>query len=396
MSGIKKRLTVLLITAAICTSALPAYAANAAADNSTDTQAVQTQNRTQVFTIDDAIEYAKQNSRTLAACKASEALSKAQKEETRKASKDTREQIFGSEMGASSDGTYLILTGYTYRASLFSYAMAQRSTIQQEYTLESEVKTAFYTYLNSVELAELAKDALNSAKERVVYAEVKYKNGTISELELEDFRLAVIEAENAYNSAVRAKDLYMMQLKSVLNYPQENELVVTGSFERQPMDTTAPEEAFAKSENSISMVNIKETLELAKLKFDKSIAHYTSNSLGGRTAKAEYAQAELNYYNSIESLRIGIYNAYNSMITAYESLNYADRSLASTEKKLAAVKRQYELGLSTSDDYLSSVQLYNSAKNKIAAAELNAYLTTVQYKLCYDITNTISQEDASL
>ncbi len=391
---LKKKLTVLFIAAAMCLSAVPVCAADAGITAANNT--VQAVTKSQTFTIDEAIEYAKQNSRTIAACKASESLAKAQKEEAKKASRDVREQIFGSEYGASSDSTYLILTGYTYRAAVFGYAVAQRSSIQQEYILEADVKSTFYAYLNSVELADIAKSSLDSANERVTYAEVKYKNGTISALELEEFKLAALEAEKTYNTAVRTKDLNMMKLKSVLNYPQEDELIVTGSFERQEMDTTTPEEAFAKSANSISMVNLNETLELAKLKLDKSIAHYTSNSVGARTAKAEYAQAELDYYNSVETLRINLYSAYNSMADAYEELKYADQSLASIEKSVDVVKRQYELGLVTSEDYLECVQLYDRTKNLMVSAELGAYLTTVQYKLCYDIQNTISQEDASL
>lgn len=397
MSKAKKILTILLITAAICTSAIPVYAeTNTVVANDTVITMEETTVKSQTLTIDEAIEYAKEHSRTMAACTAAEATAKAQKEETKKTSRDIRTQIFGSDMGASSDSTYLILTGYTYRATVFSYAVAQRSVVQQEYMLEADVKNAFYTYLNSVEMAEIAKSSLDSAKERVTHAEVKYKNGTISELNLEDFNLAVVEAQNNYNSALRTKDLNMMKLKSTLNYPQEDELIIAGSFDRQEPDTTTPEEAFEKSANSISMVNAKESLELSRFKLDKSISHYTSNTVGARTARAEYAQAELDYYNSVETLRINLYTAYNSMLGAYETLDYLDQTLASIEKGVEATKRQYELGLATSDDYLSIVQLYDSTKNSLASAELGAYLATVQYKLCYDCQNTITQEDPSL
>ncbi|MGN0181704.1 MAG: TolC family protein [Candidatus Ornithomonoglobus sp.] len=396
MSGIRKKLTILFITAAMCVSAIPVCAAENGSETNADAAAVETvAPNTQSFTIDKAVEYAKEHSRSMAALTAAEATAKAQKEENRKSYKDTREAIFKADNG-NNDSAFLVTTGYVYRSYIFQYAVAQRSTKLKEYTLESEVKNAFYSYLNTEEKVDIAKGTLDSANERVTYAQVKYNNGTISENDLESFKLAAVKAQNDYNSAMRARDLGMIQLKSTLNYPQEDVLIVTGSFERQPMDATTPEEALKKSENSISRVNAEETLALAKIKRDKSVAHYTSGSAGAKSAKAEYAQAELDYYNTVEQQRISIYSAYNDMVSAYENLEYCDKSLEITEKNVEAAKRRYDLGLITSDDYLSAVQELDSLKNQISSAELSAYLAKVQYKLQYDCQNTISQEEDPL
>lgn len=394
MSGKRKLPVILLLTAAICLSAIPAYAAEAAAEQVTAVE--QTAVKSQMFTIDKAIEYAKEHSRTMAAVKAAEATAKAQKEETRRTSKDTRNSIYKSDMGASSDGTYLIITGYTYKAAVFAYAAAQRSTVMQEYLLESQVKSAFYTYISNEKQAEIAKSSRDSANERLSHAELKYSMGSISQIELEQFRLAAIEAENSYNAAIRTKDLSMIQLKSTLNYPQSDELYVSGSIEATEADTTLPEEALKKSENSIAMVNAKESFELAGFKREKGIAHYTSGSVGANSIKAEYSQAELDYYNTVENQRITVYSAYNSMVSAYETLDYSKKSLEVAEKSLEAAKRSFELGLTTADEYLSAVQNFDTMKNRISSAELNAYLAKVNYKLQYDCQNTITQEDATL
>lgn len=393
MSKYKNKLTILLLTAAICTSAIPALAAdvNVSANDTAVTTAA-----SQTFTIDEAIAYAKKNSRTLAAYKAAESTAKAQKEETKKLSRDTREQIFKSEMASSSDSTYLVLTGYTYRATLLGYAAAQRATIEQEYLLESNVKSAFYSYLNNAELVDIAKSSLDSSKERLTQAELKYKSGLISQLDLDNFTIAVNTAQASYTSAVRTKDLSMIQLKSTLNYPQENELNVVGSFECPPMDTTTPEEALKKAENSIAYVNTKENLDLAKFKLEKSIAHYTSSSLGAKTARAEYAQAELDYYNTMDTLRINVYSLYNGVASAYENLEILKQTIDLYEKNAQKLKLTFELGLATSNDYISLVQELDSLKNQYASLELSAYIANEKYKVFYDCPNTISQEDPSL
>lgn len=394
MSEVKKKLTALLTAAVLCLSAVPVTAAEQADKTEAETRETEAP-KTQSFTIDKAIEYAKEHSRSLEALKAAEATAKAQKEEAWKTRKDTREQIYKAD-GGNGDSSFLVTTGYVYKSYVFQYAVAQRSTVQKEYTIESEVKNAFYTYLNNVDKISIAESALNSAKDRLSYAEVKFSNGKISENDLDSFKLSVTKAQNDYNSAVRAKDLSMVQLKTTLNYPQEDELTVSGKFERQEMDTTTIEEALKLSENSISRVNADESLALANFKRDRSVLHYTSSSVGAKSAKAEYAQAEVDHYDTVEKLRVNIYSTYDNMANAYEALEYCDESLSVMEKNVEAAKKRFDLGLITSDDYLDAVQQLDSLKNQISSAELSAYLATVQYKLQYDCQNTIKQEEVQL
>ena len=399
MFNIKKQLS-LAVAVALVSAFVPCVSANGTVSSGDGTvikgdvvTAEKIQQHSEVFTIEKAIEYAKKNSLSIAAVTAAEKTAKTQQDSARRSYHDTREAVFGSEFGSSNDATFLVITGYSYRAAIFNHTVAKRTTAEKLYTLESEVKNAFYTYLNNKEKEEIAKSSFDSAKERLTHAEQKHKNGTISLNDLESFNVALIKAENDYNSARRTTELSMVQLKYVLHYPQEDELIVTGSFERMPMDNVLPEDALKKSENSIARVNAEETLELAKLKCEKSVGHYTSGTVGAQSAKAEYAQAELNYYNAVENIRINIYKAYNNMVSAYEALDYCDKSLELMENNVLAAKNRYDMGTITSDTYLTTVREYDSLKNQTAAAELSAYLASAQYKLLYDCQNTISQED---
>ncbi|MGM9936288.1 MAG: hypothetical protein ACI38A_02985, partial [Candidatus Ornithomonoglobus sp.] len=67
MSGIKRKLAILFVTAAMCISALPVYAAGSGTDADTGAAAAEnTAPKVQTFTIDKAIEYAKEHSRSMA------------------------------------------------------------------------------------------------------------------------------------------------------------------------------------------------------------------------------------------------------------------------------------------------------------------------------------------
>ncbi len=395
MTNITKKITPLLLTAAMCLSCVPASAEtqSAAADTPAQAQSVQT---VQTFTIDEAMKYAKEHSLTMAAAKAGVDTAKAQKDQVRITYRDTKRQIFGSDMGASSDGTYLLLCGYTYKSAIFGYAAAQRSVVQAERSLENLVINNFYIYLNNSKVLKLRKDSLESAKTRRLQAETKYANGTISQLELEQFKIAEKEAQNNFNKAQRTVDNNMRQLKATLNYPLDQELRIVGTFERTPMDTTTPEQAIEKAKNSISRVNAEETLALAAAKRDAGISHYTSNSVGARTARSEFAQAELDYKNTLNSDTLDIYEKYSNMANAYEGLDLIDQNLAFLEKSLEAAKRSYELGMTTVSDYLDAVQKVDDVRVTMTETEINCYILTETYKMTYDCENTITQEEDRL
>lgn len=345
------------------------------------------------MSLDDAIAYATENSYSLVSLKAAESKAEAQKAESRQTLRNYQKS--GNAVASSGDSA-LLFSGYSYRASCFNYRVSQRATLEGEYKLKSEVSVSYYTYLNNKKKLEISEEALKTAKERLSYAEIKYKNGQISQTDLDSFKLSVLEAQNKLNQSKRTLDLSMRSFKSYINYPQNGELILTGSFRKQPMDSTAPEDAIEKSKNGISRTNIEETLELAKVKHTKLTGFHTSNSVGGRAAKAEYAEAELSYKNSINTLENSIYTVWNSMMTAYEQLDYLEGSLANTEKQVQAAKTRYDLGIITATDYLSTVQQLDSLKVSIADTELSAYQACEQYRILYDCTNTIFQEDDPL
>ena len=386
MPSIKKKFILMCLSAALCTSLfafVPAYADSSADANTSATAA-------QFFTIENAVEYAKEHSLKLVELKAKEENAKLAEREARISYNNAR------KMAASDINTYLATSGYSYTAARFSSRAAQRNTILGEYTLESNVSQAFYTYIIAVKKEQLSRESLESAHERVTSAELKYKNGTISENELESFKIAELQAQNNLNAAVRSKDYSMIQLKSTIGYPHDRELIASGEFTRRPIDATTPEEALIKAQTSISHVNAKETLELAESKLKRYQIFYSPIQTTWDSAKSDYAVAELSYNTAIENERLEIYRAYNNMLSLYESLEYLDRNLAYTQKQVDAYKMRYELGMITSDDYLAVVQQLDSLRNTLSDTELNAYLASVQYRLTFDCENTVFEEDNPL
>ncbi len=389
MSEIKKRLTVICTAAALCAS-MASVVPVMAADTESQTVTTASDNQPKYFTIDDAIQYAKENSRSIASCQASENKAKYSIQDARYSYKDMR------KVSVSDISTYLIASGYYYRAAWMSYRVAQRSTIMQENMIESNVTSAFYTYLGNVNKEKIAADSLESAHNRTAAAEIRYQNGMISANDLESFKIAETEAQYNLNSATRTKDYSMLQLKSAMSYPLDSELIVSGQFERVSMDSTTPEAALAKAQNSLSHANIEDSIELSRDLVSKYHSYYSPNQASYYTSEAEYENAELDYQTSIDNERLNIYNTYNSLVSTYEQLDLCDKNLALLNGSVEAVTINYESGMVDTDTYISTLQKRDSMKATVADAELGAYLLNVQYKMLYDWTNTIFKGDESI
>ncbi len=394
MSSLKKHLVLVGILSALCTSSLVPVCVYA--DTAEAVQITENAENTQVFTIDKAIAYAKENSKTLASYKASEKYQKYYEDESRLTFKNTKKSINSSMMGASDISTILVVNGYVYRAAKMSYRVAQRNTLLQEYTLECNVSQAFYGYLSNVNKEKYAQESYALAQDNVNYAQIKYDGGMISENDLLKFQIEELNAKNTLEQATRDKEYSMMNLKTVLNYPLDKELVVTGEFTRRVKSDVTYEEAVSKAKNSITRANIEDTYALAQEKCKRYQTYYSPNQAAYHSATAEFANAELSYQSSIEQQTLNIYSAYDSMLTAYESLESLDKSLAYTENLVSAAKISYNLGTMTLNDYVSTVQAYNQIKNSIADAELGAYMATVNYEMTFDCENTIFEEDDPL
>lgn len=393
MSGIKKKFTLLFLTASICLSAVPAFADNTISTDSADMSAADTQltsTEVKTLTIDGAIAYAKEHSSNIAALKASEANADYSRKEARLAYKNMRKATIGDI------NSFLLASGYSYRASLFNYRIMQRNTLLGESTLESNVINAFYTYLNNEKKVKLAESSLATAKERTGYAELKFNNGAISANDLENFRLSELKAQNDLNAALRTKDYSMLQLKSAISYPLENELRISGEFERRPRCTITPEQALVKAQKSLSWVNAEETLALAQFKRDKYHSFYGPASAAWYSAETEFSGAQVTYNTSIEKIKLGIYSAYNQMITLYETLDYLDKNIEYMQNQADVCKLRYDLGLITADDYLEITQQLDSLRNTLSDTELNAYLAEVQYRTNFDYENTVFEEEDPL
>lgn len=390
MSLFKKRISLMCAVSAMMLSSVlaPEVYAEASADMGTSSGSAENASAT-VFTIDNAINYAKEHSSTLAAAKASEEYAKSSCSETSISRKILRDN---PNYAATDISSALLLNGYTYEYALMGYRSAQRAVIQTEYTLESSVSSLFYTYLSNAEKVKIAENSLSAATERAQAAEVRHSNGFISDLDMELFNLSELQAQNDLAAQKRNLELSMMNFKAGINYPQDQPLELSGTFTRPSKETTSYESAVKKAENSITRANAEDTLNLAERKFKAYHMYYSPNQPGWYSANAEYENAKLTYTNSVNTERINLYSAWSGVQSVYEALEALDKSYETTQKQADAAKLSYEMGTVSANDYLDKERDVYSAKNTLLDTELQAYIANEQYRSLFDCENTVFEE----
>ena len=343
----------------------------------------------EIFTIDKAVEYAKENSYTIETLENNILSAKNSAESARLTQKKLKNIKNDLYMSYSGIDTTLVQRGYYYHLAQFGHRNAQRALISAEYDIEANVELAFYDYINSKKKVAFAQEDLDKAKSRYETAAKKYSQGSISALELESFSLAQLNAQNALNSAKRTQDSKLMNFKALINYPLDKELELVGTFERQPIDTTTVEEATKLFEASVTKADLDENFALAKEKFASETAYYTAAKYEYYTAKATFANAEGQYNQALNGAKISIQTAYDNMQNLYETLAYLDKTLEYTKAQEQAAKIRYEQGTITSNDYLDAAAQLTKMQNTIADTELGAWNAVVSYRKLFDCKNTV-------
>lgn len=334
-----------------------------------------------VFTMSEATEYMLGNSLEIKA--AEENISYMELKQKADAGMRKRLNNKGAAAGVNDFNTMLVIGGYVEYSDGVQYEIAKRNLPETKYKLKMQLENKFYSCLNADKKIIVALKALETAEENERIATAKAEAGVIGSIEAESFSLAVISAENDYNSAVRGRDYMYSELKQLMGYPYEKEITLTGTFERQPMNTTEIKTALDGLDKNANKLNLDAGLELQKKLLDEYRALYTTSMVDYQAQKYAYADAEAEYNENVGKLRLAVTNAYNTMVDTYDKLAYIDKSIELLERQADAKRTTYELGMSTATEYITAVQQLDSLRLSLVDAELGAYLTSRAYEMTY-------------
>lgn len=343
-----------------------------------------------IFTAEAAVSYALENSldikakqENITSCELKEKADAAQ----RKRVNGTYERT-STAPGINDLNTFLVTSGYVEYMDEVQTTVAKRTLEESKYQLRMQVENKFYSCINADKKITVAKEALDNANENARIASEKLSAGVIGSIEAASFELAVVSAKNDYDKAQKDRDYMYSELKQLMSYPADDKLIITGTFERQSMNTTSLESALKELDTNANKLNLDASLDLQEKLLARYKSLYTTSMYDYQAQKYAYAQAEAEYNSNIGKLRLAVENAYNTMVDIYNRLDYVDKAIELKEQQTEAQRTSYELGLSTASQYITALQELDSLKLQRVDAEIGAYLASQAYTLTYHSAKT--------
>ncbi len=343
-----------------------------------------TANAATTMTLEEATTYALANSPTyksaVAAAKSSEYAAKVAKS-TYNDYHDSDSAL--AQMSISSFDLYLVRLGYVKNAAELQMRAAQRASETAEYELKTNVKNTYYTYLSSIEKVKIAEENLNLANKHLEDAKKKLSLGTIAELGVKTFEMSAMQAESSFEDAKRTSDQALIKLKNTIGYTDDDELVVSGSFERNTEEVLSSDAVIAQLDNYSGMKSLTEGLELAKERFTLAERWYFSSENEYWQEKYTYEKAQNDYISNVNSMKFGVVQLYDSLRSLEEGITALEYSGEVMDLTLEAAELQYELGMITAQKLVETRQDSFEMKNQIMDGKLQEWILKLQYKSFY-------------
>lgn len=292
---------------------------------------------------------------------------------------------------------YQSVTSYSYdiftvKKGLY-LTQAQTGQVIAEKTLEQVtesvklgVKSAFYSYLSAQERAALLTDSLNATLERVAQNQTRYDNGLITKMDLQSSQLSAKKAQTDLEAAQRNVDIALMQLKNAVGIPVHNNLTVTGTLQTPDMPETSVDDAETLAlQNSMDILRAQQQLVADEKNFEVVKLWYTPRTYKYMEAKAGAESSAHAYDAAMETARINVHKAYDTMKGAYDTYALAQETRDLKKQAYEISKTQYELGLATPLDVEDAWSAAQSAELDCFDAQYAVIMGAEQYVFSYTV-----------
>ncbi|MGD9567038.1 MAG: TolC family protein [Sedimentibacter sp.] len=389
----KRKISLLLAMVLILSTLTNVAVAEDTVPASTETEAVETENKVLELSIDEAVKLAIESDRGM--WKLDDKI-KEMKDLRKKGSSDSEqaEYLIGlslsdtSAMGITADGYLKLLldkNNYSGKTAELKPKEIEKQREQLLVTLEIGTKSAYYGVLLAEKAIEINEGNLNKANEQLRVVNLKFNNGSATKAEVLSGEMAVQQAKTDYDSAIDDLNIAKLNFLNLLNLPFDTEFVLTETeLSYVQTEEVKLDEAIEKAkEDRVEILTAENDLELQKIETHVYKAYYTSNLRQHKAAIEELKDAELNVPQAHKDVELDVRNKYLNLMKAERALLNADKTLEIANESARINKLLYENGMSTVLDVLN-------ADEALAQAEIFRYTSLVNYnleKLRFDYSN---------
>jgi outer membrane protein TolC len=305
------------------------------------------------FTLEEAIELAKQNNSSLITLKAEQ---RQQEKDYKSVKKD--DQIWKSKQGYSLDSAedYLMHHGDALETAQLKYDLYLKSIENAEDSVEYTLISTVYNLELLEKNIEILEENVELMENQKLVYELKYKLNWITKLELDNFILSLSQTKNTLESTKAKYDLGKESLRIMLSQTEEVNIILP------EIDNT---EIIIEDINEYCNENIGKNKNLMSLKYNyKALENYYITLKQGfydellPNAKFETKVQKDNYEAMKQQIDIVVNNLSTAYISHYNDIKMSDLSLRDQKNKLdlakvnmEVVQTRYEAGYVAELDY---------------------------------------------
>lgn len=337
-------------------------------------------NNTYTLTLEEAINMALDNNPQLNAC-----LEK--KEDTRiqlKAARETKSQyreLSNIPISTAYELVY-IKNGYYVHTYEKALNLADYEYKQIEAQIAYKVTEKYFNLKNCEKLVEIAENSYNLVLNNYKNASLSYELGMISKSELDSANLSLLQAGFTLEQYKDNYDIAKEDFKIALNKNGEQcNFLLTDTLDVTDFSSNLSDDLIMAENSRYDIAALKMNYELAEEYLDLTLGAATARK---SAAKSSFITAEYNYSNNKSLILLGIKSSYNNIKSSRNNVELAFETLKLKKNAYEIAKIQYDQGLITNIDLLSTLNNVYTSEVEFENAKLKYRLSVDKYK--YDIT----------
>lgn len=330
---------------------------------------------TYVLTLDEAIRLALANDPAYKNFDSAELNAQKQLD---KAYKDQRE-LTGAIRLPAGIANVAVKQGYYIEQAKIGKETTKRSKFQYECKTAYLITQSYYNVKLAENMVETTKTAYELALKNKKNVDLQFSLGMVSQLDVNKAGYSVNETKAQLDKNERNLLLAIKSFATSLFIEKTDaEFVLTDEIVYEDFKANLTEDTAKATDNRLDLYQLKSVYSQAE-KYTNVTALLGQTSAQHSDAVQSKLNAETNYKNAVRQTDIFINSTYNAVLDAYDSLKLDEENHSIRQQEYEVSVIQYDIGMITNEQLISSMNLSTSAKIQLDNAKLTYKLAVEKY-----------------
>jgi len=331
------------------------------------------QDQVMKLSLDEAIDYALENSPTVKLAGVSLQMKEKDYEQADSASDKFKDKDTSSLMEAMTEKLAPIQKERLYDLEQIKFDYTKRS-------IRLAVESAYYNVLSAEQKVAVNEATLETVQRQLDTAKASFEAGTVAKNDVLGAEVQLDKAQTDLNTAKNDSEIAYMEFNRTLGMELEKSIELTTTLSYEPMDAMVLDEviteAMAKDKNlneaEVNYQNAVDYLELVG-------KYYTPNVYTYREAKYNTDLAKVNYDEAQKDHELRVTKAYKNLKAAEANYKVLIKSVERAKESLRLSKLRYEVGVATSLEVLQASEALQNQELYLAQALQGYNLSKAQF-----------------